>query len=134
VPIDACWAAIARFRAACEPDALVVAAFLGGSFAAGRANEQSDVDVYVVSLEDEYAQLWARRLDFVEAMGEPECVVEMPNFEGLGFDMVHFELAGGVTGEVAYGHTGNFMQMHGGPYEVFVDRIGLLDGVTFPLL
>jgi hypothetical protein len=112
----------------------VVAAFLGGSFAAGRANEQSDVDVYVVSLEDEYAQLWARRLDFVEAMGEPECVVEMPNFEGLGFDMVHFELAGGVTGEVAYGHTGNFMQMHGGPYEVFVDRIGLLDGVTFPLL
>jgi predicted nucleotidyltransferase len=58
VPIDAGWAAIARFRAACEPDALVVAAFLGGSFAAGRANEQSDVDVYVVSLEDEYAQLW----------------------------------------------------------------------------
>jgi predicted nucleotidyltransferase len=134
VPIDACRAAIARFGAACERDPLVVAAFLGGSFATGRANEESDIDVYVVSREDEYLRLWARRLAFVEAMGEPERVVEMPNFEGLGFDMVHFELGGGVTGEVAYGHTANFMQMHGGPYEILVDRIGLLDGVTFPLL
>jgi predicted nucleotidyltransferase len=134
MPIDACRAAIASFRAACERDPLVAAAYLGGSFAAGRANEDSDVDVYVVSLEDDYAQLWARRLDFVHAMGQPERVAELANFEGLGFDIVHFELAGGVTGEVACGHTGNFMQMHGGPYEVFVDRIGLLDGVTFPLL
>ena len=38
------------------------------------------------------------------------------------------------AGGGAAGLTGNFMQMHGGPYEVFVDRIGLLDGVTFPLL
>ncbi len=67
-------------------------------------------------------------------MGEPEQTVEMPNFGGLGFDLVHFELTGGVTGEVAYGHTGNLMRMHGGPYEVLVDRVGLLEGVTFPLL
>jgi hypothetical protein len=61
-------------------------------------------------------------------------VTDHPDFEGLGFDLVHFELAGGVTGEVAYGHPGNFLTMHGGPYEVFFDRAGLLDGVTFPLL
>ena len=67
-------------------------------------------------------------------MGEPERVVDVPNFEDLGFDLVHFELADGVTGEVAYGHTGNFMKMHGGPYEIFVDRTGLVQGVVFPLL
>ena len=78
--------------------------------------------------------LWARRTDFVRAIGEPELAEDYPDFEGLGFDLVHFELADGVTGEVAYGHTGNFMRMHGGPYEVLVDRSGLLDGVTFPLL
>ncbi len=57
-----------------------------------------------------------------------------PTSRASAFDLVHFELEGGVTGEVAYGHTGNFTEMHGGPYEVLVDRTGLLEGVTFPLL
>ena len=113
---------------------MVLAAFLGGSFAAGRAREDSDVDVYVISREEDYAELWERRLDFVAPMGKAELIGEHPNFEGLGFDLVHFELEDGVTGEVAYGHTGNFMAIHGGPYEVLVDRAGLLDGVVFPLL
>ena len=112
----------------------MLAAFLGGSFAAGRAREDSDVDVYVISREEDYAELWARRLDFVAPMGVAALTSDHPDFEGLGFDIVHFELEDGVTGEVAYGHTGNFMAMHGGPYEVFVDRTGLLDGVVFPLL
>ena len=134
MPIAGCLAAIERFRAACEHDPLVLAAFLGGSFAAGRAREDSDVDAYVISTEEDYGRLWERRLDFIRAMEEPELVAEHPDFESLGFDLVHFELPGGVTGEVAYGHTGNFMAMHGGPYEVFVDRTGLLEGVVFPLL
>ena len=132
--IEACLAAIARFRVYCENEPLVLAAFLGGSFATGRAREDSDVDVYVISAEEDYAQLWERRVDFVRAMGDAELVEDHPNFEGLGFDLVHFELEGGVTGEVAYAHTGNFMATHGGLYEILVDRTGLLDGVTFPLL
>jgi predicted nucleotidyltransferase len=134
VPIEACLAAIARFAGECDADPLVVAAFLGGSFAAERATEASDVDVYVVSAEQDYGQLWAERLRLVEAMGRPELVVDHLDFEGLGFDLVHFELADGVTGEVAFGHTGNFLKMHGGPHQVLVDRTGLLEGVTFPLL
>ncbi len=134
MPIERCLAAIDRFRAFCEREPIVLAAFLGGSFAAGTAREDSDVDVYVVSREQDYAELWARRLELVSPLGESELVAEHPDFEGLGFDLVHFELADGVTGEVAYGHTGNFMAMHGGPYEVLVDRTGLLDGVVFPLL
>ena len=91
----------------------------------------------MISTEEDYAELWARAARLRRGrMGE--CRARggwhFPDFEGLGFVLVHFELADGVTGEVAYGHTGNFMAMHGGPYEVFVDRTGLLDGVTFPLL
>ena len=134
MPVEACLAAIACFAKTCEADPLVLAAFLGGSFASGRATETSDVDVYVISTEDDYPRLWDERARFVAAMGEPELVADHPDFEGLGFDLVHFELAGGVTGEVAYAHRGNFLRMHGGPYEVLVDRTGLLDGVTFPLL
>ena len=112
----------------------MVAAWLGGSFAAGRATEESDVDVYAVALEKDYRSLWERRLALVEAMGEPVRVDDHPNFEGLGFDLVHFELADGVTGEIAFGDTANFLTTHGGPHDVLVDRIGLLDGVTFPVL
>jgi predicted nucleotidyltransferase len=131
---DACRAAIARFRDACEREPLVAAAWLGGSFAAGRATETSDVDVYAVSSEPEYRLLWDKRGALVAAMGKPLRRDDHPDFEALGFDLVHFELADGVSGEIAFGHTGNFLTLHGGPHEVLVDRTGLLDGVSFPLL
>jgi hypothetical protein len=67
-------------------------------------------------------------------MGRPVRQDDHANFEGLGFDLVHFELDDRVSGEIAFGHTGNFLSLHGGPYEVLLDRIGLLDGVHFPLL
>lgn len=131
---QACRAAIARFREACEREPLVVAAWLGGSFAAGRATESSDVDVYAVSHERDYDLLWNRRGALVEAMGRPVRQDDHPNFEELGFDLVHFELDDGVSGEIAFGHTGNFRTLHGGPHEVLLDRIELLDNVSFPLL
>lgn len=99
MPIEACLAAIASFAKTCEADRLVLAAFLGGSFASGRATETRTWTS--TSSEDDYPRLWDERARFVAAMGEPE---------------------------LAYAHTGNF------PYEVLVDRTGLLDGVTFPLL
>jgi len=131
---QACRAAIARFREACEHEPLVVAAWLGGSFAAGRATETSDVDVYAVSDERDYGLLWSSRYTFVEAMGRSVRRDDHPNFERLGFDLVHFELDDGVSGEIAFGHTGNFLSLHGGPHEVLLDRIGLLEDVSFPLL
>jgi predicted nucleotidyltransferase len=112
----------------------VLAAFLGGSFAAGTATDTSDVDVYVITREDDYAALWARRTDFMRTWGVPTSLENVVDFEGLGFDMVLFEFADGVHGEVAFAHTGNFTRMHGGPYDTLVDREGLLDGVVFPLL
>jgi hypothetical protein len=70
----------------------------------------------------------------VESWGDVLVLRDFENFEALGFDLVQFELADGVRGELAVGHTGNFLTMHGGPYETYVDRTGLLDGVVFPLL
>lgn len=134
MPLESCKAAIDRFRSVCEREPLVVAAWLGGSFAAGRATDDSDVDLYAVSREGDYARMWARRRAFVEAMGELLVLEEHPNFEGIGFDLVHFALADGVTGEIAFGHERNFLSLHGGPHEVLLDRIGLLDAVVFPLL
>ena len=127
-------AAVARFQASCEQDPDVVAAFLGGSYAAGTATEASDIDVYLVTGEDDYGSFFARRRDFMLTWGEPVRLTDVLDFEGLGFDMLDFELADGVRGQLALGHTGNFMALHGGPHEVLVDKTGLLAGITFPRL
>ena len=100
---------------------IVPAAFLGGSFAAGTAREDSDVDVS-----------WTRRTSRARRLssGEGEPAGRSPNFEGLGFDLVHFEPAG--TGEVAYGTRRNFMACTAA-VRGFVDR-RISATVTFPLL
>jgi predicted nucleotidyltransferase len=113
---------------------LIVAAFLGGSYAAGTPREDSDVDVYVVSHEAQYVELWSRRHHLLRAWDEPVFEEDVVNFERLGFDMLRFAFADTVHGEIAFGHTGNFRSLHGGPHVTLVDRIGLLDGVVFPLL
>jgi hypothetical protein len=70
----------------------------------------------------------------VLSWAEGASLEDMPNFEGLGFDMLGFECPDGVWGQVALGHTGNLMALHGGPHDVLVDKRGLLTDVTFPLL
>ena len=127
-------AAIARFTAVCADDPLVVAAFLGGSYAAGTANEGSDIDLYVVTEERDYRDFFSRRVEFMGSWTEMAKLDDVLDFEGLGFDMVTFECPDGVWGQLALGHTGNMMSLHGGPHIVLVDKRGLLEGVTFPLL
>jgi hypothetical protein len=87
------------------------------------------VALYAVTLEADYDQFFTRRQAFMHTWARPLLVVDMLNFEGLGFDMLHFVLDDAVYGELALGHTGNFRVMHGGPHEVLVDKIGLLSGV-----
>jgi predicted nucleotidyltransferase len=127
-------AAIERFRASCAEHDLVVAAFLGGSYAAGCARPDSDIDLYVVTKLEDYTTFIANRQRFIRSWGKPTELEDIWDFEGLGFDMTAFKMADGVHGEVAYGTTANFLTLHGGPHEVLVDKAELLAGVTFPLL
>src|SRR6266496_4368068 len=130
-PMDARVDALLRFRDACQRDGSIVAAFVGGSIAARTFDDVSDVDLYAVTLEPDYEQFFTRREAFMCTWARPLLLVDTLNFEGLGFDMLHFVLDDGVYGELALGHTGNFRVMHGGPHQVLVDEIGLLDGVIF---
>lgn len=127
-------AAIERFRVSCAEHSLVVAAFLGGSYAAGCARPDSDIDLYVVTMPEHYEMFIADRQRFIHSWGEPRELEDVWDFQGLGFDMTTFTMSDGVHGEVAYGTTTNFLTLHGGPHEVLVDKTNLLDGVTFPLL
>lgn len=127
-------ATVERFAAACRADPLVLAAFLGGSYAGGSADAYSDLDLYVVTRPQDHAALCARREEFVRSWSVPLFLDTTVDFEGLGFDMVHFVLATGEYGEVALGHLGVLAQMHGGAFETLVDEESVLTGVTFPLV
>lgn len=124
---------VEEFRRACERDPRVHAAFLGGSLAAGTADAYSDLDLYLVADESVCAELAAQPREFVATWGKPVFTDVTRDFEGLGFDLVHFVLADGVNGELALAHSGNLMQTHGGPHRVLVDKTGVLRGVEFSL-
>jgi predicted nucleotidyltransferase len=120
-----------RFVAACREDTRVVAAFLGGSHAAGTADEYSDLDLYLIVDDQIYDTFFAERRAFLGRLGEP---VFFEDFSDFGFDMVVFIFSDGVEGELALGRASGFDYIHGRPFEVLVDKEGILEGRVFPLL
>lgn len=118
------------FRALCKANPRIVAAFVGGSLATGTADEYSDLDLYLITADEEYAGFFAGREAFMRQLGEP---VFLEDFHGFGFDMVLFIFENGVKGELGLAKASHFLHIHGGPYRVLVDKIGLLKGVTFPI-
>ncbi len=124
-------AVLQRFVAACEQDPRTVAAFLGGSFATGQADAYSDLDLYLVTTRAAYSEFFAQRAAFMHRLGEP---VFLEDFNTFGFDMLLFTFADGVEGELALAPEDNFAHLHGGPYQVLVDKTGVLSGTEFPLV
>jgi predicted nucleotidyltransferase len=122
-------AALDRFMAASREDTRVVAAFLGGSHAAGTADEYSDLDLYLIVGDQNYDTFFAERRAFLGHLGE---AVFFEDFSDFGFDMVVFILSGGVEGELALGRASGFDHIHGGPFEILVDKEVILEGHVFP--
>lgn len=120
---------IERFRSICLEDDRVVASFIGGSFATGSADEFSDLDLYAIVASEAYEQFLAAHREFFKRFSEP---VLLEHFDGFGFDMYVFVLAEGIQGELALAKPDHFDHIHGGPYEVLVDKAGLLEDVEFP--
>jgi hypothetical protein len=119
-----------RFVAACREDTRVVAAFLGGSHAAGTADEYSDLDLYLIVDDQNYDTFFAERRAFLGRIGEP---IFFEDFSEFGFDMVVFIFSSGVEGELALGRASGFDHIHGGPFEILVDKEGILEGQVFTL-
>ena len=123
--------ALGRFLVACREDPRVVAAFLGGSHAARTADEYSDLDLYLIVGDLHYDTFFAERRAFLGRLGK---AVFFKDFSDFGFDMVVFIFSDGVEGELTLGRASGFDYIHGGPYEVLVDKEGILEGEDFPLL
>ncbi len=128
-PLDPRERTLAAFAAHCAVDDRVLAAFVGGSFATGRVDAFSDLDLYVLIRPDAYDDFLATHRAFFAGFATP---VFLEHFDGFGFDMLVFILEDGVQGELGLARPERFRHIHGGPHRVLVDKAGLLDGVTFP--
>lgn len=118
--------AIERFVAACRADARVVAAFLTGSYAAGGADDHSDVDLGVITTDAAYEDFLRDRERFVRRLGQP-LFLESFAQPSLSF----FILADGTEGELAVGRESAFRDIAGGTHRALLDKSGILAGVTF---
>ena len=116
---------VARVR----EDARVAALFLGGSHAAGGADEHSDLDLYLIATNDGYESLSSERRDLLHSLGE---IVFLDEHSDFGFLLLLFIYADGVSGEMALAPARDLDEVHGGPHLVLWDGKGLLTDREFP--
>ena len=117
-----------RFIAACNADDRIAAAFLGGSYASGKADAHSDLDLYIITTDEAYEAFVGDKEMFVHQLGEPLFLENWGAAHGY-----LFILADGVEGELWIGKASRFQHIHGGAYQVLVDKQGILDNAAFPL-
>ena len=117
-----------RFLAACQVDDRIVAAFLGGSYASGNEDAHSDLDLYLITTDEAYAEFLTERTAFVQQLGEPLFLEDWGNP-----NCYFFILADGTEGELWIGQQSHFKQIHGGAHRVLLDKQNILTGVDFPL-
>jgi predicted nucleotidyltransferase len=116
-----------RFVTACQEDERVAAAFLYGSYAAGTADRYSDLDLFLITSDEAYADFLASRETFMRLLGEPLFL------EDFGRpDILLSILSGGTECELSVGSESRFHHIYAGPYHVLLDKKGILANAVFP--
>ena len=117
---------INRFWRACLTDERVVAAFLGGSNAKGKADQFSDIDLCVITTDSAYKDFYNQRESFLQSLGE---LVFLENFGNP--KIAYFIFADGTEGELNFAHEGHLDQIHSGRFRVLLDKQNILATAVF---
>ena len=117
-----------RFIAACQAEERIVAAFLGGSYAEGKADKYSDLDLYFITTDAAYETFLVERESFIRQLGKPLFLEDFGRSHGY---MVIF--SNGADCEIWFGRESNFHDIHGGAYRVLLDKKDILAGQVFPI-
>ena len=116
-----------RFVEACQADERIVAAFLGGSYANGTADNFSDIDMYFITSDEAYEDFLSEREAFIRMLGKPLFLEDFGVPNGYLFIM-----SNGTEGEVWFGRESQFKNIHDGPFSVLLDKKDILARETFP--
>ena len=117
---------VERFTHACQADDRIVAAFLGGSYARGAADEYSDLDLYMILKDEDYDDFKRNCDAFLQLLGEP---IFNENF-GIP-NIIFYFFADGTVGELWFSPESDFHNIHSGPYATLVDKKDILTDVVF---
>jgi predicted nucleotidyltransferase len=109
-------------------DERVATLFMGGSHASGTADEYSDLDLYLITTDEGFERFRTERRDLMAALGE---LVFLEEHEDFGFLLILYIYRDGVRGEMALAPARDIDDVHSGPFEVLVDRTGVMDGRDF---
>jgi predicted nucleotidyltransferase len=84
-----------HFMEACQADERMVAAFIGGSYARGKTDAYSDLDLYLITSDETYDDFTTSLEVFMRRLGEP---LFLEVYNDYGFDLVLFIFANGTEG------------------------------------
>ncbi len=112
-----------RFIAACQADERIVAACVLGSYATGRVDRYSDLDLCVITTDEAYEGFLASRERFIRLLGEPLFR------DDFGFPYCYLTIySNGAEADFVFYREGNYQVAPRGPYRVLLDRKGILNG------
>ncbi len=117
-----------RFINACRQDQRVIAAFLAGSYARGAADAYSDLDLDLITTDEDFDDFYARRHAFMRQLGEPLFLESFGNP-----NLIFYIYENGAEGELGIGRESRLEGLHTGPYQVLLDKRGLLTGAVYSI-
>jgi predicted nucleotidyltransferase len=118
-------AVLERFVQACQSDERVAAALLVGSYVKGKADEHSDLDLYLITTNEAHDDFVSRRESFVRLLGEPSF---MEDFDLPGIVFLIFP--DGSEVEVSYVRESEANHVFNEPHKVLLDKKNITVGVT----
>ncbi|MCI0554126.1 MAG: aminoglycoside 6-adenylyltransferase [Anaerolineae bacterium] len=114
-----------RFITACQADDRVAAALHVGSYVKGLADAHSDLDLYLITTDDDYKDFITDRSAFIRGFGEP---LFMEDFDLP--DILFLIFPDGSEVEVPFGRESQLSQILNEPYKVLLDKKNITAGIT----
>jgi predicted nucleotidyltransferase len=117
---------VKRFVEACQADDRVLAACLIGSYAKGKADQFSDIDLMVITKDSAYDEFYQKRESFLRSLGE------LVFLEDFGLPDIAFHIyADGTEGELYFGTESRLAQLYDAPFRILLDKKNILTAVTY---
>jgi len=118
-------AVLDRFVKACQSDERIVAAILVGSYVKGKPDENSDLDLYLITTNGAHDDFVSRRESFVRLLGEP---LFMEDFDLPGIVFLIFP--DGSEVELSYVPESQVNRVFNEPFKVLLDKKNIMAGVV----
>lgn len=109
-----------KFVDACQSDERIVAAFLVGSYVKGKADVHSDLDLYLITTDEDYGDFISQHESFFRLLGEP---LFMEDFDLP--DIVFLIFPDGSEVEVSDAPESQANRVFNEPFKVLLDKKNL---------